>query len=184
MFKVTISFQGICQAFHSELVVINDAEENSLLKEIITNIKGSAILFFTIVIADKHVYIQIRTCQSKNNALFKKIFFQKKKVFKRQFFFLFLFAVYTEIHFFFLCTGAFSTNFWMDGSDQITEGLWVWASTMETIRYTNWEQGEPNNYIGIDEDCLELYLSNFKWNDIRCTHANHFICEKEYVKLF
>lgn len=54
MFKVTISFQGICQAFHSELVVINDAEENSLLKEIITNIKGSAILFFTIVIADKH----------------------------------------------------------------------------------------------------------------------------------
>lgn len=54
MFKVTISFQGICQAFHSELVVINDAEENSLLKEIITNIKGSAILFFTIVIMDKH----------------------------------------------------------------------------------------------------------------------------------
>ncbi|XP_052717131.1 perlucin-like [Crassostrea angulata] len=112
--KTWVEASGICQAFHSELVVINDAEENSLLKEIITNIKG-----------------------------------------------------------------AFSTNFWMDGSDQITEGLWVWASTMETIRYTNWEQGEPNNYIGIAEDCLELYLSNFKWNDIRCTHANHFICEKE-----
>lgn len=114
MFKVTISFQGICQAFHSELVVINDAEENSLLKEIITNIKGSAILFFTIVIADKHVYIQIRTCQSKNNALFKKIFFQKKKVFKRQFFFLFLFAVYTEIHFFFFVQVHFLRTFgWM-----------------------------------------------------------------------
>lgn len=94
MFKVTISFQGICQAFHSELVVINDAEENSLLKEIITNIKGSAILFFTIVIADKHVYIQIRTCQSKNNALFKKIFFVEKKVFKRQFF-SFFFSLFT-----------------------------------------------------------------------------------------
>lgn len=114
----------------------------------------------------------------------KRYFFRKKKVFKRQFFFFFFSLFTPRFHFFFLCTGAFSTNFWMDGSDQITEGLWVWASTMETIRYTNWEQGEPNNYIGIAEDCLELYLSNFKWNDIRCTHANHFICEKEYVKLF
>lgn len=109
MFKVTISFQGICQAFHSELVVINDAEENSLLKEIITNIKGSAILFFTIVIADKHVYIQIRTCQSKNNALFKKIFFSEKK--SIQFFFLFIFAVYTEIHFFFFVQVHFLRTF-------------------------------------------------------------------------
>lgn len=74
MLKVTISFQGICQAFHSELVVINDPEENFLLKKIITNIKGSAILFCTIVLADKHC-LHSRTRQSKNNALFKKIFF-------------------------------------------------------------------------------------------------------------
>lgn len=113
----------------------------------------------------------------------KRYFFRKKKYSKDNFS-SFSFRCLHRDSFFFLCTGAFSTNFWMDGSDQITEGLWVWASTMETIRYTNWEQGEPNNYIGIAENCLELYLSNFKWNDIRCTHANHFICEKEYVKLF
>lgn len=71
----------------------------------------------------------------------------------------------------------------MDGSDQITEGLWVWASTMEIIRYTNWKQGEPNNYVGVGEDCLELYLSDFTWNDIGCKNDNHFICEKGYVKI-
>lgn len=123
MFKVTISFQGICQAFHSELVVINDAEENSLLKEIITNIKGSAILFFTIVIADKHVYIQIRTCQSKNNALFKKIFFSEKKSIQKTIFFLFLFAVYTEIHFFTLYRCIFY---------ELLDG-WLWSNHGRTM---------------------------------------------------
>lgn len=123
MFKVTISFQGICQAFHSELVVINDAEENSLLKEIITNIKGSAILFFTIVIADKHCLHSNKNVSKQKQCIIKKIFFLEKKSIQKTIFFLFLFAVYTEIHFFTLYRCIFY---------ELLDG-WLWSNHGRTM---------------------------------------------------
>ncbi|CAJ0566114.1 unnamed protein product, partial [Mesorhabditis spiculigera] len=48
------------------------------------------------------------------------------------------------------------------------------------MTYTNWEQGQPDQDGGKDEDCLEVYLANGsykdvrtvnlgKWNDYNCT---------------
>lgn len=74
--------------------------------------------------------------------------------------------------------GAFKKDFWIDGSDAVTEGIWYWASTMENFGYTNWGIGEPNNQ-GEVEDCVEFYLLDFVWNDDHCNTLNHFICEKE-----
>lgn len=74
MLKHTVSFQSICQAFHSELVVINEAEENYLLNKMITNIKGRMrcrnCLVCTIVIAVKHELHSNKTCQNKHNAFY------------------------------------------------------------------------------------------------------------------
>jgi collectin sub-family protein 10 len=74
--------------------------------------------------------------------------------------------------------GAFTEDFWIDGSDAVTEGVWYWASTMESFGFTNWGIGEPNNQ-GEIEDCVELYLLDYVWNDKICNTHNHFICEKE-----
>ncbi|XP_061196406.1 perlucin-like [Saccostrea echinata] len=106
---------SICQSFHSELAVINDAEENVLIGKIITNIRG-----------------------------------------------------------------ALATNLWIDGSDRMIEGEWYWASTMERFGYKNWAINEPNDQKEL-EDCLEMYVIGFYWNDNKCDILNHFICEKEYV---
>ena len=46
---------------------------------------------------------------------------------------------------------------WMDGSD--------WD-------YTNWNEGEPNNWQNTDEDCVHLY-SNGEWNDNQCTSRGY-----------
>merc|ERR1712087_435628 len=46
---------------------------------------------------------------------------------------------------------------WMDGED--------WD-------YTNWNDGEPNNYLDLDEDCVLMY-SNGEWNDNRCDSTSY-----------
>ncbi|CAG2209280.1 unnamed protein product [Mytilus edulis] len=42
--------------------------------------------------------------------------------------------------------------FWLDGTDEYSEGQWEWASTGYALDYSNWFPGEPNN--DGDEDCL------------------------------
>jgi len=55
--------------------------------------------------------------------------------------------------------GGFS---WMDGSSS---------------GYFNWEVGEPND-INNGEDCVEMYVSNGKWNDKNCETRNGYICRR------
>ncbi|CAG2240747.1 unnamed protein product [Mytilus edulis] len=71
-------------------------------------------------------------------------------------------------------------DYWLDGTDQVLEGVWVWASTGKQLSYTNWYPNEPNSAHG-NEDCLEI--KNHKltngWNDINCSYEFNFICEME-----
>ncbi|XP_076091117.1 perlucin-like [Mytilus galloprovincialis] len=70
-------------------------------------------------------------------------------------------------------------SYWLGARDDIIEGTWIWASTDEVVTYTNWFPGEPNGVRG--ENCLHMYTGEgLKWNDVRCTYTNRFICEKEY----
>ncbi|XP_073453315.1 pulmonary surfactant-associated protein D-like [Aquarana catesbeiana] len=46
----------------------------------------------------------------------------------------------------------------------------------EVISYTNWKENEPNNYQGIQENCVELQNTG-KWNDIVCEAKRLIICE-------
>jgi hypothetical protein len=68
----------------------------------------------------------------------------------------------------------------LDGTDEFTDGRWEWASTAQPFDFTNWNPGEPNG--GTTEDCLmTAYSINGKWNDLPCTTAVRFICERRYV---
>ncbi len=67
---------------------------------------------------------------------------------------------------------AGNTVSWIGMSDSVQEGFWEWVSG-ETVSYSNWAPGEPNNGFGI-EDYAEInwhyvnHGSDFgKWNDNR-----------------
>ncbi|VDI69867.1 Hypothetical predicted protein [Mytilus galloprovincialis] len=71
-------------------------------------------------------------------------------------------------------------EYWLDGTDQVLEGVWVWASTGKQLSYTNWYPNEPNS-AGGNEDCLEIKDVNVNgWNDNNCSLEFNFICEMEF----
>ena len=73
-------------------------------------------------------------------------------------------------------TSIYTSHFWLDGTDMLTEGHWIWASTIEPWEFTNWHPGEPNG--GTGNNCLEFGSHwNFTWNDEVCSHQKHFVCE-------
>ena len=44
--------------------------------------------------------------------------------------------------------------------------------------YTNWASGEPNNFENLGEDCVEMYSSGGKWNDLVCSERTRsFVCQ-------
>ncbi len=50
-------------------------------------------------------------------------------------------------------------------------GGWVWSSG-EIVTYTNWQQGEPNQYQGLQEDWAEMFSMDTPrgcWNDVNLT---------------
>jgi hypothetical protein len=53
----------------------------------------------------------------------------------------------------------------LDGTDEINEGQWEWASMAEPFEYSNWNSGEPNDSRH-NEDCPDLqtflYFSKFR----------------------
>lgn len=80
-------------------------------------------------------------------------------------------------------TGLGQDHFWTSGTDQGEEGNFFWLSTGRPVTYTNWNAGEPNNFVyenGEEEHCLELWNRDgkgLKWNDTPCSFETYFICE-------
>ncbi|MFH1132213.1 MAG: lectin-like protein [Pseudomonadota bacterium] len=70
---------------------------------------------------------------------------------------------------------------WLGLNDQSTEGSWRWING-ESVAFTNWRTGEPNNALG-GEDCAALWNSGdtYQWGDISCvdTKLPWTICETE-----
>eukprot|EP00820_Chromera_velia_P015647 Cvel_25472.t1-p1 / transcript=Cvel_25472.t1 / gene=Cvel_25472 / organism=Chromera_velia_CCMP2878 / gene_product=Collectin-11, putative / transcript_product=Collectin-11, putative / location=Cvel_scaffold2891:16887-22606(+) / protein_length=1165 / sequence_SO=supercontig / SO=protein_coding / is_pseudo=false len=77
------------------------------------------------------------------------------------------------------CPGG-SSGAWIGGSDEVSEGSFVFANG-EPLSYFNWKAGEPNNDGGNDsgnENCIGL-LSGGEWNDLSCsdTLSTSVLCE-------
>ena len=72
---------------------------------------------------------------------------------------------------------TYSTQKWWTGfNDRASEGTWEWSNG-ETVSYTNWNSGEPNNSGG-NEDCGQLNrFSGTTWNDEPCGASFRYICE-------
>ena len=58
------------------------------------------------------------------------------------------------------CTICWLGYKWSDGS---------------AVDYTNWMDGEPNNYKG-NEDCTVYWTDDKQWNDYSCYATANFIC--------
>lgn len=73
--------------------------------------------------------------------------------------------------------------FWIGFNDIETEGAWVWSSG-EPVTYTNWHDGEPNDFEGEDVAVMnwdsvipgEPTFGNY-WNDVDPTCCNRGIIE-------
>ncbi|MCX7771093.1 MAG: CSLREA domain-containing protein, partial [Proteobacteria bacterium] len=75
----------------------------------------------------------------------------------------FVFGLVNDPAYFIEIYGPYIGGFQPAGSEEPAGG-WTWV-TGEPWVYTNWNEGEPNNYLGI-ENALHL-LSNVRWNDLR-----------------
>lgn len=73
---------------------------------------------------------------------------------------------------------GYSTQKWWIGlNDRAREGTFVWASG-ESVTFTNWHSGEPNNGGG-NEDCTQFnrFHPSQTWNDEPCGTSFRYICE-------
>jgi hypothetical protein len=69
-----------------------------------------------------------------------------------------------------------SAEYWIGYNDIDSEGNFEWTDG-ETVTYSNWRSGEPNDSGG--EDCTQVEAGSV-WNDMPCTHtATAYVCQAE-----
>ncbi|XP_072449715.1 E-selectin-like [Chiloscyllium punctatum] len=62
--------------------------------------------------------------------------------------------------------------------------VWCYSGTGKMVSYTNWAEGEPNNYYSFifgAENCV-LMLSSSEWNDENCSEEHSFMCQELHCK--
>ena len=71
---------------------------------------------------------------------------------------------------------------WIGIDDKSIEGKFTYASDGESVIFTNWNRGQPDNHGG-HEDCAHLWKGHgFRWNDIGCSAKMSFVCESQSGK--
>ncbi|TWW81026.1 lectin [Takifugu flavidus] len=65
------------------------------------------------------------------------------------------------------------THVWVGGQRYLTTGRFVWLDGSSWI-YADWRPGKPRPTSNVD-NCVEL-LANGKFNDLRCSETEAFIC--------
>lgn len=75
-----------------------------------------------------------------------------------------------------------SRHFWI-GLQRVPfdHSVWVWVDG-SPLTFSDWYPGQPDNYRQ-EEFCGEMYVLQVrygvvKWNDLNCSRASSFICEK------
>ena len=75
---------------------------------------------------------------------------------------------------------AGQNGFYLNGNDVDSENHYKWTDTgyPQSISYTNFHVGQPNN-VGDNQDCLlmEYPAYNYEWGDVACSEKHPFICE-------
>ncbi|KAK2863301.1 hypothetical protein Q5P01_002834 [Channa striata] len=64
---------------------------------------------------------------------------------------------------------------WIGGSDAQHDGVWLWSDG-ETMKFTKWCKGEPNNRQG-SQHCLQMNHGDQKcWDDSECNVHLPSVC--------
>ncbi|XP_047436298.1 ladderlectin-like [Mugil cephalus] len=67
---------------------------------------------------------------------------------------------------------------WIGGSDAEEDGLWLWSDGTP-FHYSNWCDGEPNNYQG-PQNCIKINFRASKcWDDLKCVEPRPSVCSKK-----
>uniref|UniRef100_A0A672LUU2 C-type lectin domain-containing protein n=1 Tax=Sinocyclocheilus grahami TaxID=75366 RepID=A0A672LUU2_SINGR len=69
---------------------------------------------------------------------------------------------------------------WIGLNDLGFSGLFSWSDHHE-VTFTYWAPGEPNNHLGFNEDCVEMYHETGRWNDVTCSELNTYIFRTIYI---
>ncbi|XP_056128048.1 CD209 antigen-like protein E [Rhinichthys klamathensis goyatoka] len=77
-------------------------------------------------------------------------------------------------------TSLVNERVWIGLTEIENEGIIKWVDN-SPLKQGFWAQGEPNNYGGAHENCIEMNpgkhtLNN--WNDLKCSEKRKGICEK------
>lgn len=65
---------------------------------------------------------------------------------------------------------------WIGLTDVVDDGQYVNPSSGLTLRYSNWDKGEPGG--GTRENCVALQTIGRKWHDYLCTNKFSYVCKK------
>ncbi|XP_066296949.1 perlucin-like protein [Branchiostoma lanceolatum] len=65
---------------------------------------------------------------------------------------------------------------WFGLTDEVREGTWVWEDGTPLIGWSDWAQGEPDDFF--NQDCVG-FGSRFglKWEDGGCSLDTYYVCE-------
>ena len=69
---------------------------------------------------------------------------------------------------------------WLGARDVNSNNNWKWVNGM-SVKNTYWESGEPNNYNGVQEDCMmtNYHRNPGRFHDAPCGWAGpKFLCQK------
>lgn len=81
----------------------------------------------------------------------------------------------------FLTQYTTSTTSWIGFTDEVTEGTFRWV-TNEPVTYTNWNSGEPNNSLGVEDFTHLLYSPLGRWNDSPNSSSFYALLEIDYIQ--
>ena len=67
---------------------------------------------------------------------------------------------------------------WIGGKKMYESDTWMWDDG-SIFDYTNWNQGQPDNYEGpTNPQCICYWKGGYKWYDRPCGSKYSFICKK------
>ncbi|XP_023136670.3 macrophage mannose receptor 1 [Amphiprion ocellaris] len=70
---------------------------------------------------------------------------------------------------------------WIGLSDLLLENQYAWSDGVSPVKYTNWNEMEPNNHGGT-EHCVAMMhnpVISGKWNDDACHKTHSFVCSRK-----
>ncbi|XP_038065858.1 alpha-N-acetylgalactosamine-specific lectin-like [Patiria miniata] len=72
--------------------------------------------------------------------------------------------------------GTAEGGLWIGFTDEVEEGNFIWTDK-SVVNFTEWSDGQPDNYGG-GEKCTHMWYGKYgEWNDIGCDNLFSYMCK-------